>query len=267
MVLQRDHGSSLDALAGTKYLTLPCLLVFHLRAVQRTKMRLVHSHCTGILSSRIAIRNSINQLTKICTSHLTPELKLRLITPESHLWKCKPEDCPFVDPFWGFYWAGGQAVTRFILDNAAIFRGSNVLDVGSGCGASAIAAARAGAVNVFANDIDRIACEAVSINSHLNSVKIHIVNHNILASSEQINNMDILIVGDMFYDSEFGSMILNWLLNQRKRSRIFIGDPGRHGLLQVSKSLSLTLLAEYQLSDQTVMENNGFKTSAVWEMS
>uniref|UniRef100_A0A146LS71 ETFB lysine methyltransferase n=1 Tax=Lygus hesperus TaxID=30085 RepID=A0A146LS71_LYGHE len=229
-------------------------------------MRLVHSHCTGVFSNRIAIRNAIAQLTKICTSHLTPELKIRLITPESYLWKCKPEECPFVDPFWAFYWAGGQAVTRYILDNTAVFSGSNVLDVGSGCGASAIAAVKAGARNVFANDIDRVACEAISINAYLNAVKVHIVNHNILARSKKINNMDILIVGDMFYDTEFGLTMLTWLLDQKKCSRILIGDPGRHGLIHAGVSLHLKLLAEYQLLDLTVMENNGFKTSSVWEL-
>jgi predicted nicotinamide N-methyase len=43
---------------------------------------------------------------------------------------------------------------RYILDNPAIFKGATVLDVGSGCGASAIACAMCGADNVIANDVD-----------------------------------------------------------------------------------------------------------------
>jgi predicted nicotinamide N-methyase len=43
---------------------------------------------------------------------------------------------------------------RYILDNPAIFNGATVLDVGSGCGASAKACALCGADNVIANDVD-----------------------------------------------------------------------------------------------------------------
>ena len=45
-------------------------------------------------------------------------------------------------------------VFRFILDNPDTVRGKRVLDVGSGCGASAVAAIFAGATEVCANDID-----------------------------------------------------------------------------------------------------------------
>lgn len=43
---------------------------------------------------------------------------------------------------------------RYILDHPEIVRGLRVLDLGSGCGATAIAAALAGAKSVTANDID-----------------------------------------------------------------------------------------------------------------
>lgn len=58
------------------------------------------------------------------------------------------------DPFWGFYWPGGQAVSRFIEENPGVVKGKEVLDIGSGCGASAIAAVKAGAKKTIANDID-----------------------------------------------------------------------------------------------------------------
>lgn len=43
---------------------------------------------------------------------------------------------------------------RYILDHPEIVKGKRVLDLGSGCGATAIAAARCGASSVTANDID-----------------------------------------------------------------------------------------------------------------
>lgn len=43
---------------------------------------------------------------------------------------------------------------RYILDNPCVVKGRSVLDLGSGCGATAIAAVMSGASQVLANDID-----------------------------------------------------------------------------------------------------------------
>lgn len=50
------------------------------------------------------------------------------------------------------------SVCRLLLDNPGVCRGKTVLDLGSGCGASAIAAKLSGAGHVVANDIDTGMC-------------------------------------------------------------------------------------------------------------
>lgn len=51
--------------------------------------------------------------TKIVSDHLTPEIKLRLITPDCSLYyETNLEKLPFRDPFWSIYWPGGQGVAR-----------------------------------------------------------------------------------------------------------------------------------------------------------
>jgi len=107
------------------------------------------------------IANAILKNTEMTRNHLTPELKLFLLT----------ENCPlyhepfidkytdgrfdsltrnvFQDPFWSIYWPGGQVLTRFILDEKerileCIIQNSRkdaikILDLGAGCGATAIA--------------------------------------------------------------------------------------------------------------------------------
>lgn len=45
-------------------------------------------------------------------------------------------------------------IYRFVLDNPQLFDNKRVLDVGSGCGASAIASKMSGALTACANDID-----------------------------------------------------------------------------------------------------------------
>ena len=59
---------------------------------------------------------------------------------------------------------------RFILDNPDAVRGRRVLDVGSGCGATAIAAMFAGATEVCANDIDTGQCTAQVCLSEIDQV-------------------------------------------------------------------------------------------------
>lgn len=91
------------------------------------------------------------------------------------------------------------------------------------------------------------------------------LNHNILGGCIPVEDVDFILIGDMFYDSSFSNAILSWLLKQKKKSRVLIGDPGRHGLKNAF-SQRMKLRAEYPLMDHTVMENNGFKTSCVWEL-
>lgn len=59
-------------------------------------------------------RKIIEENTEITNEdNLTPEIRLYLITPRSKLWNAKTRDSPFKDsPFFAFYWAGGQGLTR-----------------------------------------------------------------------------------------------------------------------------------------------------------
>lgn len=64
-------------------------------------------------SRRQDLRTAIRSSTKVSNEHLTPEIKLHLITPDCTLWNSNGSNCLFPDPYWGFFWAGGQALTRY----------------------------------------------------------------------------------------------------------------------------------------------------------
>lgn len=55
----------------------------------------------------------IRENTEITRHHLSPEVRLRLITPNCKLWYTTEDHCPFQDPFWAFYWPGGQVLARW----------------------------------------------------------------------------------------------------------------------------------------------------------
>ncbi|XGW24838.1 hypothetical protein V3C99_006360 [Haemonchus contortus] len=216
------------------------------------------------------------------THSLTPELRLSLITENSPLWKAKPEMCPFVDPYWAFYWPGGQAVTRYILDNAQLFCDVNVLDFGCGCGSASIAASKAGAT-VIANDIDPNALIATLINYRKNDVstkRAQFSSENLLDSNQNISLQHFLqgknsfiLLGDMFYDVDFAEQLFSWLrrLKETTAVRILAGDPNRHPLArdQLERyviKVEKQLLAEYQLPECVTREHYGFNTGNVYEL-
>ncbi|KAL4713714.1 hypothetical protein ACJJTC_004245 [Scirpophaga incertulas] len=211
------------------------------------------------------IARTILNHTVVTRSHLTPELALRLVTPTCPLWRATEAELPFKDPFWAFYWPGGQATARFILDNGHfIAKNKKVLDIGCGCGAAAIAAAKYDAKYILANDIDLYATTATEINADLNGVHLHTTTENLIGS--QCEAFDTIIVGDMFYDEEFASMLFEWLRHLTAAGKtVLIGDPGRHGLTN-KRMENLTLIAKYQLSKECCIENNGFTEATVWKI-
>nr|XP_011744066.1 electron transfer flavoprotein beta subunit lysine methyltransferase isoform X2 [Macaca nemestrina] len=101
------------------------------------------------------IKAFLEENTEITSSgSLTPEIQLRLLTPRCKFWWERADLWPHSDPYWAIYWPGGQALSRYLLDNPDVVRGKSVLDLGSGCGATAIAAKMSGASRILANDID-----------------------------------------------------------------------------------------------------------------
>ena len=71
-----------------------------------------------------------------------PEVTLLTAAEPFGLWDRTARDAP---PFWAFPWAGGQGLARYVLDHPETVAGRHVLDVASGSGLVAIAAAKAGA--------------------------------------------------------------------------------------------------------------------------
>uniref|UniRef100_A0A3Q3FST0 Electron transfer flavoprotein beta subunit lysine methyltransferase n=1 Tax=Labrus bergylta TaxID=56723 RepID=A0A3Q3FST0_9LABR len=162
---------------------------------------------------------------------LTPELRLRLFTPSCRFWTERPELWPYEDPYWAIYWPGGQALSRFLLDHPAVCRGQTVLDLGSGCGASAIAAILCGAAHVVANDIDPMAAVATHMNSELNGLQPPVcLTHNIMGSPPSL-----------------ATSLHTWLNRCMETHGTKVGDPGR---------------AQFE---STVREENyGLSCSGVW---
>ncbi len=98
--------------------------------------------------------------------------------------------------YWIFCWASGLALAQKLLREPALVRGKKVLDFGAGSGVAACAAARAGAREVVACDIDPASLSACAANATLNNVELRLAG-DFFALQE---DFDLVLAADVLYD-------------------------------------------------------------------
>ena len=179
--------------------------------------------------------------TTIATPPLTPEIRLHLATEITPIWQATEatlEANNLPPPYWAFAWPGGQALTRFLLDQRAWVRAKRVLDFAAGSGLSAIGAAMAGAERVSANEIDDFAVEAMLLNAEINRVSIEVVRHDLIGRNE---GWDLVLAGDVCYERPMAERVIPWLRALAGAGvTVLLGDPGRaylpdQGLVEVAR--------------------------------
>lgn len=99
-------------------------------------------------------------------------------------------------PYWCFCWASGLALARWFAEQPQWVAGKRVLDFGAGSGVAAIAAAKAGAAEVVACDLDPLALEACRANAALNGVTLG-YSADFFAEADRF---DLVVVADVLYD-------------------------------------------------------------------
>lgn len=99
-------------------------------------------------------------------------------------------------PYWSFCWASGLAMARYLAEHPQWVRGKCVLDFGAGSGIAGIAAARAGAREVVACDLDPLALDACRANAALNGVTLN-YSSDFFAEADRF---DLILVADVLYD-------------------------------------------------------------------
>ncbi|KAK3525649.1 hypothetical protein QTP70_002558 [Hemibagrus guttatus] len=156
-------------------------------------------------------------------------------------------------------------VQRYLLNHPELSVGRRVLDLGCGCGASAIAAKLSGAPHVVANDIDPIAAVATKMNCELNGLEpLPCVTQNLIGSEPE--KWDLILLGDMFYDETLTDSLHKWLYKcvNLHRTQILIGDPGRAQFESHDIKTLLYEQARFELPDSVREENYGLTSSTVW---
>ncbi|MBA4289751.1 MAG: protein methyltransferase [Pseudomonas sp.] len=127
------------------------------------------------------------------------DIKLWLIDANNMHRAFSPEETRRIleePPYWCFCWASGLVLARWLAQNPQWVHGKRVLDFGTGSGVAAIAAAKAGALEVVACDLDPLALEACKANAALNEVTLS-YSADFFAEADRF---DLIIVADVLYD-------------------------------------------------------------------
>ncbi|MEU8085177.1 50S ribosomal protein L11 methyltransferase [Micromonospora sp. NPDC049101] len=185
--------------------------------------------------------NGLDRLRLVPTPFV-PEVRLHL-AEDAIVWWARMEAAvghPLPAPYWASAWAGGQALARHLLDHPELAAGRRVLDLASGSGLVAIAAALAGAAEVVANDIDPYAVAAVTLNARANRVVVDVFGDDLLDDTN--SEADLVVAGDVFYDRVMADRMLPFLQRAAARGAdVLVGDPDR-GHLPADR---LAVLADY----------------------
>ena len=192
---------------------------------------------------------------------LTPELELYLAHPDHTYWTMDDEalEASYLPPpYWGFAWSGGQALARYILDHPELVRGRRVLDFAAGSALEAIAAVRAGARQVYANDIDPLAEAAIELNAELNQAEVEIISGDIVGSA--LPHIDVVLSGDICYEGPLADRVMTWFRALTHRGvLVLVGDPGRAYL----PKMGLEELVRYHPEEIRVLEDGDLRRAAV----
>lgn len=202
--------------------------------------------------------------TRVAAPARVPEVRLHLAEDAFALWRLVGAESELPDappPFWAFAWAGGQALARHVLDHPALVRGRHVLDLASGSGLVAIAAARAGAASVTASDVDPFALAAIGLNSELNGVEVARAPGDLLDGEAGEAPAEVVLAGDVFYERSLADRMLPFLDRVRaKGAEVLIGDPSRDFLPRSR----LEALATYEVPVTQDLEGTTSKRATVW---
>jgi predicted nicotinamide N-methyase len=200
--------------------------------------------------------------TRVGRPPIVPEVTLRVADDVVALWEALEQEHTgpgSEPPFWAAAWPGGQALARYVLDHPDVVAGRTVLDLGSGSGLVAVAAAMCGAARVVASEVDPYGRAATVVNAQDNGVGPVEVTGDLL-DEEPDPGVEVLLAGDVCYDRAMTERVLPFLGKAwLGGATVLLGDPGRPYLPKEG----LVSVAAYDIPDT---EGTQVRRTTVWRL-
>ncbi len=223
--------------------------------------------------TKLITTDFIRRNTEAVSPPLIPELTLHLATEATPLWQATEtelEQNGLPPPYWAFPWAGGQAVARYVIDNASLVAGRRVLDVGAGSGMVGLAALWASAATVIANDTDPVAATAIALNAETNGLEagLTVAIRDMLDEPTMAEDggplYDTVLAGDICYERAMADRMLKWLQRHADAGAlVLLGDPGR----TYQPTGGIALCARYDVPVSLEIEESEIRRTAVWRLT
>jgi len=211
--------------------------------------------------SQLQIIRTSTQLRPVT---LVPEIRLHQASEPIGVWQrteLAAGRTGLDPPFWAFAWPGGQALACYLLDHPEVVKDRHVMDLASGSGLVAIAAAKAGAATVTAYDIDPLAAAAITMNADVNGAAVLAVCADILDEDDPSSGIDVMLVADAFYERDLADRVMRFLERGHARGAdVLAGDFGRAYLPRDR----LRALAAYDVAGLSGVEDSDVKHTTIW---
>jgi predicted nicotinamide N-methyase len=222
---------------------------------------------TGSAGARRATPEIIRAGTQLRSVPLVPDIRLHQASDPISLWQrteLTSGRTGLDPPFWAFAWAGGLALARYLLDHPEMVRGRHAIDIASGSGLVAIAAAKAGAAAVTAYDVDPLAAAAIGINAAANRVAVQAVCADVLATDDPpAPGTDLVLAADAFYQRELAAKVMRFLARSHAHgTAVLAADLGRAYLPREH----LAPLAAYDVPGLRALEDSDVKRTTIWTL-
>jgi len=149
--------------------------------------------------------DALKKLLKVKSPLFLPEIQLYCVVPQEERYPFSPTEfnCMYGYPTWS-----SIALARFILDNASIFKGLHITDIGCGSGVAAIAACMAGA------EVTAIDQDAASVYFTEENCKLNGVSPNIVWGTFRDIDTPYVMMSSLFYSSDNHADIKHMIANK-----------------------------------------------------
>lgn len=213
----------------------------------------------------VLLRRVLDRHAPLRPAPLCPELEVFYAHSLVAVWEAAEQAAggELPAPLWAYPWAAGMALARVLLDGAEQVRGRSVLDVGAGGGITTLAAARAGAARVVANDIDPWALETVRQAAAHNALVVETLLGDLTSTPEVVDGFEVVVCGDLAYEQHEAPRQLALLRRAAARgAHVLAADAGRTYFVPEA----MALVAEYRLAVPRDLEGVDERVARVYRV-